>query len=102
MCLEHIRDRKEDHRWLFGAASQITDMDQQYLTEPLLNKELEWYAACIQLEEHFDYYFYQGMVHFFLRDRNNAKESFLKAESLASTQEQRDMIEQVMGYINSR
>ena len=95
-------DRKDDHRWLFGAASQITDMDQQYRTESLLRKELEWYATCIELEEHFDYFFYQGMVHFLLRDRNSAKESFQKAESMAFTQEQQEMIEQVMGFINSQ
>ena len=95
-------DRKDDHRWLYGAASQITDMDQQYQTEQLLKKELEWYAACIALEEHFDYYFYQGMVHFFLRDRDKAKESFLKAESLASTQEQHEMVKQVLGYVISQ
>lgn len=93
-------DRKNDHLWLFGAASQVTDMDQQYLTEELLRKELEWYAACIALEEQFDYYFYQGMVHFFLRDRNNARASFGRAGSLASTQEQSALIEQVMGYID--
>jgi len=95
-------DRKGDHRWLYGAASQITDMDQQYQTEQLLKKELEWYAACIELEEHFDYYFYQGMVLFFLRDRDKAKESFLKAESLTSTQEQQEMVEQVQGFINGQ
>jgi thioredoxin-related protein len=95
-------DRKNDHRWLFGAASQITDMDQQYLTEVLLIKELEWYAACIRLEEQYDYYFYEGMVHLFLRDGNEARESFLKAEALASTQEQKAMVEQVLGYINSQ
>jgi thioredoxin-related protein len=95
-------DRKNDHRWLFGAASQITDMDQQYLTEELLVKELEWYVACIRLEEHFDYYFYEGMVHFFLRNRNEARESFQNAETLASTEEQKAMVEQVMAYINSQ
>jgi len=95
-------DRKDDHRWLYGAASQITDMDQQYQTEQLLKKELEWFAACIALEEHFDYYFYQGTVQFFLRDRDNAKKSFLKAESLASTQEQHAMVDQVLGYINGQ
>lgn len=95
-------DRKDDHRWLYGAASQITDMDQQYQTELLLKKELEWYAACIELEEHFDYYFYQGMVFFFLKEGVNAKESFSKAESLASTQEQQDMVKQVLGYINGQ
>ena len=25
-------DRKDDHRWLFGAASQVVDMDQQSQT----------------------------------------------------------------------
>ena len=95
-------DRRDDHLWLFGAASQITDMDQQYLTEDLLNKELEWYAACIALEEHFDYYFYEGMVHFFLRNRQNAKASFQNAEALATTQEQRAMVAQVMGYIDGQ
>ncbi len=97
-----VSDRKDDHRWLYGAASQITDMDQQYQTEQLLKKELEWYAACIELEEHFDYYFYQGMVFFFLKEGVNAKESFSKAESLASTQEEKAMVEQVLGYINGQ
>ncbi|MEA3462719.1 MAG: thioredoxin domain-containing protein [Bacteroidota bacterium] len=95
-------DRKDDHRWLYSAASQITDMDQQYRTEVLLRKELEWYKICIDLEEHFDYDFYKGMVHIFLGENNEAEESFLKAESLASTQEQQEMIAQVMGFINSR
>lgn len=93
-------DRKNDHQWLFGAASKVTDMDQQYLTEELLRKELEWFAACIALEEQFDYYFYQGMVHFFLKDRNGAITSLGRAGSLATTQEQKVLIEQVMGYID--
>ncbi len=95
-------DRKDDHRWLYGAASQITDMDQQYQTEQLLKKELEWYATCITLEENFDYYFYQGMVYFFLKEREPAKGSFLKAKSLASTQEQQAMVDQVLGYISGQ
>jgi len=95
-------DRKDDHRWLYGAASQITDMDQQYQTEQLLKKELEWYATCIALEEQFDYYFYQGMVYFFLKERDHANGAFQKAESLASTQEEKAMVEQVLGYINGQ
>ena len=97
-----LTDRKNDHRWLYSAASQITDMDQQYQTELLLKKELEWFALCIEMEEHFDYFFYQGMVQFFLKKGEEAKSSFLKAESLATTQEQEEMVAQVMGYINKR
>ena len=95
-------DRRGDHRWLYNAASQITDMDQQYRTELLLKKELEWYKICIELEEHFDYYFYQGMVLVFLSENDSARESFLKAESLALSQEQRDMVAQVLGYIGGQ
>ena len=95
-------DRKNDHRWLFGAASQITDMDQQYLTEELLKKELEWYAICIEMEEQYDYYFYEGMVHLFLRDSEKARASFRQAEALASTREQKEMVEEVLGYIISQ
>lgn len=95
-------DRKGDHQWLYSAASQITDMDQQYRTEVLLRKELEWYNACIELEEHFDYYFYRGMVLIFLGEREQAKESLQSAESIASTQEQQEMVEQVLGYIGGR
>ncbi len=95
-------DRKGDHRWLYSAASQITDMDQQYRTEVLLKKELEWYTTCIELEAHFDYYFYKGMVLIFLNERDRAKESFQSAELLASTQEQQEMVAQVMGYINGQ
>jgi len=97
-----LTDRRDDHRWLYSAASQITDMDQQYQTELLLKKELEWYAKCIELEEHFDYFFYQGMVQFFLKNREEAQASFTKAESMASTREQKDMVTQVLGYINNR
>jgi len=95
-------DRKGDHRWLFGAASKITDMDQQAQTESLLKKGAEWFATCIALEEHFDYFFYQGMVQFFLQDRAEARASFLKAESMANTPEQQELIVQVLGFVNSR
>ncbi len=93
-------DRKGDHRWLYGAASQITDMDQQTRTESLLKKEAQWFAACIALEEQFDYYFYQGMVQFLLLERDQAKVSFQKAESMADTPEQRELITQVLGFVN--
>lgn len=95
-------DRQGDHQWLYGAASQITDMDQQYLTEALLKKEVVWFQTCIDLEEHFDYFFYHGMVLFFLQNREEAKASFLKAESLASTDEQQSMIGQVLEFVNSQ
>jgi len=95
-------DRKGDHRWLYGAASQITDMDQQTQNESLLKKEAEWFAACIELEEHFDYFFYQGMVLFFLQEREDARSSFLKAESMASTPEQKQLIAQVLGFVKSQ
>lgn len=95
-------DRVDDHRWLYGAASQITDMDQQYLTEAVLEKGVEWFQACIDLEEHFDYFFYHGMVLFFLKNKEDAKASFLKAESLALTEEQQNMIDQVLEFVNSQ
>lgn len=95
-------DRKGDHRWLYGAASQITDMDQQYLTEALLNKGVEWFQACIDLEEQFDYYFYHGMVLYFLKKQEEAKSSFLKAEKLASNEEQQNMIGQVLQFVEGQ
>jgi len=95
-------DRKGDHLWLYGAASQITDMDQQYRTEELLKKELEWFKACIDLEEHFDYYFYHGMVLFLLKNQDDAKTSFLKAQTLATTEEQHQMIGQVLSFVNGQ
>ncbi|MCK5138002.1 MAG: thioredoxin family protein [Bacteroidales bacterium] len=95
-------DRKGDHCWLYGAASQITDMDQQYLTPELLEKGEEWFQTCIDLEEHFDYYFYHGMVLFFKQNQEAAKASFVKAESLATTGEQQTMIRQVLGFVNSK
>jgi hypothetical protein len=77
-------------------------MDQQTQTALLLKKEAEWFAACIELEEHFDYFFYQGMVLFFMKDREEAKTSFLKAESMASTPEQQELIAQVLGFVNQQ
>jgi len=95
-------DKKDDHVWLYGAASQITDMDQQYRTKTLLNKEVEWFAKCLELEEHFDYYFYHGMVLLFLQRMDEARVSFVKAESMASTDEQHEMIGQVMIFLQSQ
>ncbi len=95
-------DRKGDHLWLYGAASQITDMDQQYLTEALLNKGVEWFQTCLDLEENFDYFFYHGMVLFFLKKNEDAKTSFLSAKSLAYTDEQQNMIGQVLEFVNSQ
>ena len=93
-------DKKGDHRWLYGAASQVIDMDQQYQTLPLLEQAAEWFRECIELEEHFDYYFYHGMTLFFLKKDQEAKTSFRRAETLASNQEQQDLINQVMGFVN--
>jgi thioredoxin-related protein len=95
-------DRVGDHAWLYGAASQITDMDQQYLTQALLEQGVEWFQTCLDLEEKFDYFFYHGMVLFFLKKNEDAKTSFLKAESLAFTEEQQNMIGQVMEFVNSQ
>jgi thioredoxin-related protein len=97
-----VSDKKDDHLWLYGAASQITDMDQQYRTETLLNKEVEWFAKCLELEEQFDYYFYHGMVLLFLQRMDEARVSFVKAESMASTDEQKEMIAQVMNFLKSQ
>ena len=95
-------DRKGDHQWLYMAASHITDMDQQYRTEELLKKELEWYATCISLDEQFDYYFYHGMVLLFLGEQADARTSFQHAEPLASTQEEKEMLGQIMEFLDSR
>jgi thioredoxin-related protein len=97
-----VSDKKDDHFWLYGAASQITDMDQQYRTEALLNKEVEWFGKCLELEEQFDYYFYHGMVLLFLQRMDEARASFVKAESMASTDEQNEMIAQVMNFLQSQ
>ncbi len=95
-------DKKDDHFWLYGAASQITDMDQQYRTKALLNKEVEWFAKCLEMDEQFDYYFYHGMALLFLQRMDEARASFLKAESMASTDEQNEMIGQVMNFLKSQ
>lgn len=92
-------DKKGDHRWLYHAASQITEMDRQYMTEELLAKAVEWYRTCIELEEHFDYYFYHGMMLYFLQRRDEAKESFLEARNLASEEDEQNMVNEVLGYL---
>ena len=95
-------DKTGDHRWLYGAASQITDMDQQYLTAALLEKEEAWFQQCIDLHAHFDYYFYHGMVLFLQKKSAEAKSSFLKAESLVTNDEQQEMIAQILAYVNNQ
>lgn len=95
-------DRKGDHRWLFTVASQVVDMDQQSQTREILLKAREWFAICIELEEDYDYYFYQGMVFLFLQDIVASRESFELALEFAKTNEQREMIDQVFKYINNQ
>jgi len=92
-------DRKDDHRWLFGAASKVVDMDQQAMTPELLVKGEEWFQTCIELDEQYDYFFYYGMVLFFEKKTGEALVAFEKAESLAETEEQLAMIKQVLTYI---
>ena len=93
-------DRKGDHRWLFGAASQIIDMDQQYQTPELLEKGEEWFSTCIEMGQQYDYYFYHGMVLLFQQEREGARASFEKASTLTTNDEERAMIEQVLRYVN--
>lgn len=95
-------DRREDHSWLFFVASQLVDMDQQTQTRELLLKAGEWFAICIELEENYDYYFYQGMVFLFLQDIVKSRASFESALELAKTNEQRQMVDQVFKYINNQ
>ena len=95
-------DRKDDHRWLFGVASQVVDMDQQTQNPLLLEKAGEWFAICIELDEQYDYYFYQGMVFLFRQKIDDSRASFELALELATTDEQRNMIAQVFKYINSQ
>ena len=87
---------------VFGAASQVVDMDQQTQTLELLEQAREWFATCIELEEQYDYYFYQGMVLLFLQKIDASRDSFESALVLATTDEQRQMIGQVFKYINSQ
>jgi thiol-disulfide isomerase/thioredoxin len=92
-------DRKGDHRWLFGAATQIIDMDQQYRDLSLMKKGEEWLRICIGYEENFDYYFYLGMALYFQQEPVKARGVFHKASELASTDEEKAMVIQVLGYI---
>ena len=94
-------DRKGDHRWLFGAASQIVDMDQQNRNLTLMHKVEEWFQVCIGYEENFDYYFYHGIALYFQQEPVKARISFNKASELASTDDEKAMVSQVLGYVNS-
>ncbi|MCP4312190.1 MAG: thioredoxin [Bacteroidetes bacterium] len=95
-------DRKDDHGWLFGVASQVVDMDQQYQTPELMAKGEEWFSTCIELDKQYDYYFYHGMVLFFLQNVDGARISLERASELATNDEQRSMIIQVLNYINKQ
>ncbi len=92
-------DKKGDYRWLYGAASQIVDMDQRSRTPELMGKAEEWFAACIAIDKQFDYYFYYGLTLLFQDRTKEAKASLDKASELVETDEQQNMIKQVMQYI---
>ena len=92
-------DKKGDHRWLFGAASQIVDMDQRSRTVILMAKAEQWFTICIELEKQFDYYFYHGLSLLFQDQMEEAKASLDRAGEMAETAEQQNMINQVRQYI---
>lgn len=96
----YASDRLGDHRWLFGVASQIIDMDQQYQTPELMARGEVWMAECLKHDENYDYLFYYGISQLFQKKPEQAKESFLKAASMATTEEQKRMVDQVLGYVN--
>lgn len=95
-------DRKDDHRWLCGAASRILGMDQRALTPSLLESCYQWLSTCLEYEENYDYHFYMGMVLFFQQKTSEAEQSFQSAERMATGEDEKAMIEQVMRYIRSR
>lgn len=92
---------KGDHAWLFGTASKIIDMDQQYLTPLIQEKGVEWFQTCIDLAERFDYYFYKGMCLYVTQKPEEAKAAFTKAGELAEGTEQNSLVRQVMQFIES-
>lgn len=94
--------RAGDHQWLFSAASRVIDMDQQYLTPEIQEKGVEWFQACIELDEQYDYFFYKGMCLFFTDQRQEAKGAFTKAAGLTEDPEETQMIRQVMDFIESQ
>jgi len=96
----YASDRMEDHEWLFGVASQVIDMDQQYQTPELMAKGEQWMAECLQHDENYDYLFYYGIAQLFQKKPELAKESFQKAALLARTDEEKRMVDQVLGYVN--
>jgi thioredoxin-related protein len=98
----YASDRAGDHRWLFGVASQVIDMDQRHQTPEILLKSEEWFSTCISLEEQYDYYFYYGMVLLFQQKIDDARSSFKKASDLATSEEQKAMVSQVLEYVNAR
>ena len=95
-------DRKDDHGWLCGAAVAILSMDQQKRTPVLLEKEEKWLSECLGFEETYDYCFYMGMVLLFQQRSPEAKSMFEKAGPLASSEEEKAMLDQVLRYIGSR
>jgi hypothetical protein len=96
----YTSDRMGDHGWLFGAASQIVDMDQQYQTQEIMAKAESWFAECLTHEETYDYVFYLGMVQLFQRRPEEAKDAFNRAKGLASTPEETQMVDQVLRYVS--
>ena len=97
----YASDRMGDYRWLFGAASQIVDMDQQYRTPEIMEKGEEWFAECLKHEKTYDYYFYFGMTQLFQQKPEQARESFNHAAEFASADDEKQMIDQVLRYIDN-
>jgi len=90
-----------DHEWLFRTASTIIDMDQQYNTELIQSRGVEWFQACLELEERFDYYFYKGMCLYFTYRFSESEAAFNSAGKLAGDADEQALIEQVLQYIHS-
>jgi len=98
----YTSDRMGDYEWLFGAASQLVDMDQQYQTPEIMSKSEQWFIECLDHEKTYDFYFYLGMVQLFQRRPEEAREAFGNAKALAMTDEENQMVDQVLRYVSQR
>lgn len=94
-------DRKDDHIWLFAMASNVGDMDQESMNSQLLEKEIDWFTACIALKEESDYYFYRGVTHLFIGDVYLAMTDLEQALELAENDEEKVAVQKVIDYVNS-
>lgn len=82
---EYAKNQKDDHRWLFEAASNAVFLNPRISV--LAEKGVDWFSKCVDLKETQDYYYYLGLSQYYTQQPEAMIASMKKAKELSVDQD---------------